>query len=113
MRSVRGQGPCQARSEQADLGYLPAEEGYGKARAAVERALALDANQAEAHAAMGWIKTLYDWDWAGADASYQRALALELGNAEVVRGAAFLAAALGRFDDAVALDRRAVELASA
>jgi hypothetical protein len=56
----------------------------------------LDANLAEAHALMGWIKTYYDWDWAGADASYQRALALEPGNGTVVRGAAGLAAALGR-----------------
>jgi len=99
-----------ARSSQADRGYLPTEEGYRKAREAAERALALDPNLAEAHAAMGWIKKNYDWDWAGADASYQRALALEPGNATVVRGAAALAATLGRFEEAMALDRRAVEL---
>jgi tetratricopeptide (TPR) repeat protein len=76
----------------------------------VERALALDANLAEAHAALGWIKTHYDWDWAGADVSYQQALALEPGNATAVRGAAKIAAALGRLDEALALARRAVEL---
>jgi tetratricopeptide (TPR) repeat protein len=103
-------GLADARSSQADSGYLPVEEGYRKAREAGERALALDANLAEAHAAMGWIQRSYDWDWAGADASYQRALALEPGNTTVVRGAAELAATLGRFDEALALDRRAVEL---
>jgi len=51
--------------------------GLRKAREAAERALSLDANLAEAHAALGRIKTDYDWDWAGADASFQRALALE------------------------------------
>ena len=59
---------------------------------------------------MGWIKKIYDWDWAGADASYQRALALEPGNAAVVRGAAALAGTLGRSEEAMALDHRALEL---
>jgi eukaryotic-like serine/threonine-protein kinase len=103
-------GLARARSVQADRGYLHAEEGYRKAREAAERALALDPNSAEAHAAMGWIKRSHDWDWAGADASYQRALALEPGNATVVRGAAVLAATLGRLEEAMVLDRRSIEL---
>ena len=103
-------GLAAARSDQADRGYLPVEEGYRKAREATERALALDANLAAAHAAMGGIKMSYDWDWAGADASYQRALALEPGNAKFVRNAGMLAKTLGRLDEALAQDRRAVEL---
>jgi serine/threonine-protein kinase len=103
-------GLAEARSGQADSGYVPVEEGYRKAREAVERALALDPNLAEAHETMGWIKRAYDWDWVGADASGQRALALEPGNATVVWSAAALASTLGRFEEALALDRRAVEL---
>ncbi|HYN15983.1 MAG TPA: tetratricopeptide repeat protein, partial [Terriglobales bacterium] len=103
-------GLANVRSRQADRGYLSVEEGYRKAREAAERALALDANLAEAHAAMGRIRWAYDWDWAGADASYQRALALEPGNASGIGNAAVLAATLGRFEEALALDRRAVEL---
>ena len=99
-----------ARTSQVGLGYLPVDEGYRKAREEVARALVLDPNLADAHAAMGWIKRTYDWDWAGADASYQHALALEPGNATVVRGAGSLAATLGRFDEALSLDRRAIEL---
>jgi TolB-like protein len=95
---------------QAASGYLPVDEGYRNAREAAERALALDGNLAEAHAAIGFIKTVYDWDWAGADASYQRALALEPRNATLLRQADVLPAALGRFDEALALDRRAMEL---
>ena len=99
-----------ARSRQANAGYLPVDVGFPKAREAAERALALDPNLAEAHLAMGYIKNNYDWDWVGADASLQRALALEPGNAMVIRGAATLAATLGRFEEALSLDRRAAEL---
>jgi serine/threonine-protein kinase len=98
------------RTNQADRGYLPAEEEYRKAREATERALALDPSLAAAHTDMGRIKQLYDWDWAAADASYQRALALEPGNATAVRGAATLAGTLGRLDEALVLERKAVEL---
>jgi len=97
-------------SLRTDSGYLPTDEGYRKARDAAERALALDPNLPEAHAARGFIKTNYDWDWAGADTSFQRALALDPGNVTTIRNAARLSAALGRFDEALALERRAVEL---
>jgi eukaryotic-like serine/threonine-protein kinase len=103
-------GLAAARSDQADSVYVPLAEGYGKAREEVEKALQLDPNLAEAHAALGWIRSGYDWDWAGADAAFSRALELEPGNAAIVRQAAFLAATLGRFDEALRLDRRAVEL---
>jgi eukaryotic-like serine/threonine-protein kinase len=95
---------------ETDSGYLPIEEGYRKTRDAAERALGLDPNLPEAHAAMGFIKMNYDWDWAGADAAFQRALALDAGNVTTIRDAARLSAALGRFDEALALERRAVEL---
>ncbi len=89
--------------------YGPVQE-YSVAREAAERALALDPSLADAHAAIGEIKLLYDWDWAGADAAYQRALVLEKGNAEIVERAASLTATLNRFEEALALSRRAVEL---
>lgn len=97
-----------ARTEAA---YGPSfEEGYRMARAAAERAMELDPSLAEAHAAIGRIKRTYDWDWAGADASFQKALVLEPQNSTVLLGASSLAASLGRFDEAVALNRRAVEV---
>lgn len=101
---------ARACSLQADSGYVPIEEGYRRAREAAERALALNPKLAEANAAMGIIKMAYDWDWVGADASFQRALALQPGNATVVRAASDLAANLGRLEEALTLNRRAVEL---
>ncbi len=86
------------------------EQGYRDGRAAAERALQLDPGLAEAHAAIGRIKRGYEWDWAGADAAFQKALALEPQNSVVLLGASSLQASLGHFDEAVGLNRRAVEI---
>jgi TolB-like protein/DNA-binding winged helix-turn-helix (wHTH) protein len=103
-------GLSRARYWQADKGLIPTEEGQRLAREADERALALDPNLPQAHAQMGRIKRQLDLDWAGAEASVQRAIALEPGNSEYVRSAAFTAAMLGRFDEALKLAHRAVDL---
>jgi len=59
---------------------------------------------------MGRIKQQVDFDGAGADASFQRAVEAEPGSPESVRSAASSAALLGRFDEALQLARRAVDL---
>src|SRR5216684_1264064 len=103
-------GLSRVRNRQANTGLIPSEEGHRLAREAVERALALNPNLAQAHTQMGRIKQQVDFDWAGADASFQRAVALDPGNPEVVRTTAGSAAMLGRFDEALPLHRRAVDL---
>jgi TolB-like protein/DNA-binding winged helix-turn-helix (wHTH) protein len=103
-------GLSRVRLWQVNVDLLPAEEGHRLAREAVERALALNPNLAQAHSQMGRIKEQVDFDWVGADASCQRAVALDPGNPEVVRTAALPAAILGRFDEALQLNRRAVDL---
>jgi tetratricopeptide (TPR) repeat protein len=99
-----------ARNWQANEGLIPMEEGRRLAREAVERALSLNPNLAVAHAQLGRLKITVDYDWAGANTSYQRAVELEPGNPEGVRSAAVSAAELGRFDEAVKLARQAVDL---
>jgi TolB-like protein/DNA-binding winged helix-turn-helix (wHTH) protein/Flp pilus assembly protein TadD len=103
-------GLSRVRKWQASSGLIPAEEGYRLAREAVERALALNPNLAQAYLEMGRIKQQVDFDLAGADASIQRAISLEPGNPEGVRMAGFSAALLGRLDEALQLERRAVDL---
>jgi tetratricopeptide (TPR) repeat protein len=103
-------GLSRARKWQAVTGLIPREDGYRLAREAVERALALNPNLAEAHAQMGRIKQQVDFDWAGADASFRRAVELEPGNSETALLAASSAAILGRLDEALQLTRRAVDL---
>lgn len=85
-------------------------EGYRDARSAAQRALQLDPGLAEAHAAVGRIERSFDWDWAGANAAFQKALALEPQNSVVLLGASSLQASLGNFEEAIALNRRAVEI---
>jgi TolB-like protein/DNA-binding winged helix-turn-helix (wHTH) protein/cytochrome c-type biogenesis protein CcmH/NrfG len=103
-------GLSRARNWQVNVTLIPAEEGHRLARQAVERALALNPNLAEAHTQMGRIKQQVDFDWAGAHAYFQRAVALDPGNPEVLRTAAGSAAMLGRFDEALPLHRRGVDL---
>jgi TolB-like protein/DNA-binding winged helix-turn-helix (wHTH) protein/Tfp pilus assembly protein PilF len=103
-------GLSRVRKWQGMQGLIPSEEGYRLAREAVERALALNPNLAAGHVQMARIKQQVDFDWAGADASYQRAVELEPGNPEAVGAAASSAATLGRFNEALRLNRRAVDL---
>jgi TolB-like protein/DNA-binding winged helix-turn-helix (wHTH) protein/Flp pilus assembly protein TadD len=103
-------GLSRARNWQVNVNLIPAEDGRRLALEAVERALALNPSLAEAHAQMGRIQQQVDFDWVGADASIQRALALEPGDPEFVRLAAFSATILGRLDAAPPLNRRAVKL---
>jgi len=91
-------------------GWTPFKEGYGRAREAALRALALEPDLAEGHVALARVRWGYDWDWSGADASTQRALELAPGNAEVVLAAGTLAGGLGRLDESIALCRQAIAL---
>ncbi len=48
-----------------------------RARAAAERALELVEELAPAHTALAGVRLWYEWDWAGAEAGFQRALELD------------------------------------
>ena len=102
-------GLSEANARQADNGFVPATDGYRRAREAAEKALALDPQLADAHLAMGRIHQVYDWDWEAADASYRRALDLEPGNARALRYAGLQAFTLGRWNEAIDLDNKAIE----
>jgi len=85
---------------------------YGpKARAAVDRALRLAPGMAEAHAASGLVKTFYEWDWAGADAEYQKAISSKPSLTEAHLGWALSLVIRRRYDEAIAEARRAADLA--
>src|SRR5712691_176847 len=99
-----------AQAIEAGAGWASYGEGYGHARESAERALALEPDLAEGHAALGQIRLLHDWDWSGADASSRRSMELAPGNAGVVLAAAFVSAFLGRLDESIALCRRVIVL---
>jgi len=56
---------------------LPPAEAFPKAKATAEKALELDQNCGEAHAALGWAATGYDWDWGTAEREFRRAVELK------------------------------------
>jgi tetratricopeptide (TPR) repeat protein len=102
-------GLARAYTVQAGQGWIPVAEGYARSREAALKAIALDPQLADAYMALGYIQNTADWDWAAADSSYRKALALEPGNAETLRTAALLSAKLGRFDEAIRGLQQAIE----
>jgi len=51
-------------------------------RTAALKAIALDEQLAQAHNSLGRIKLLFDWDWAGAEYEFKRAVELDPGSAD-------------------------------
>ena len=96
-------------AREADFGWVPMAEGYDRARAAVERSLALEPNLAEAHEILGWIRVHHHMDWAAAEECYRRGLELAPDNVGVLNGAGMMAANAGRIDEAIELYHRALE----
>ena len=82
------------------FGLQPPREVFVPARTAAQRALALDDELAEAHAALADIQKCYDWNWGGAERSYRRAIALDPGYAVAHQWYAGLLSILGRHDEA-------------
>ncbi len=60
---------------------LPPHEAMPQAKSAALRALELDQTLAEAHGALGLVKLRYEWDFAGAEEEFKRAIALNPGYA--------------------------------
>lgn len=52
------------------------QENRARARAAALKAIELDDTSAEAHTALGGVKSFYDYDWEGARREFARAIAL-------------------------------------
>jgi adenylate cyclase len=97
-------------TEMSDGGMVAAAVARPRANAAVAEALRLDPFLSEAHTAAGYIKSLWEFDWSGAEAAFRRALELSPSNADAYDFYGRLCSALGRFDEAVELVRRAQEL---
>jgi serine/threonine-protein kinase len=91
----------------AVAGSDPPEEAFPRAKAAVARALEIDSGLAEAHAVLGHIKYACDYDWAGAEAEFKRAIELNPNTGEVYDFYGLMLSSLGRYDEAIELQRRA------
>lgn len=89
---------------------LPKPEAIPKARQAAMMALQLDDTLAEAHVASGRIMTYYDWDWAGAEREFKRAIELNANSADAYREYAAFLTSVGRNEEAIAEAKEAREL---
>jgi TolB-like protein/DNA-binding winged helix-turn-helix (wHTH) protein/Tfp pilus assembly protein PilF len=89
---------------------LPASEAMPKAKAAAERALALDDSLAEAHASLAWVAFTYEWDFVRAEAGFRGALELNPGYATAHQWYTDYLCAMGRLEEATSEIGRARQL---
>jgi serine/threonine-protein kinase len=69
-------GLADAHNMLAQFGYVAPHEGMKKAREAARKSIEINPRLAEGHVALAAVMEAYDWDWAGAEHEYRRALAL-------------------------------------
>jgi TolB-like protein/tRNA A-37 threonylcarbamoyl transferase component Bud32/Tfp pilus assembly protein PilF len=94
-----------------ELSYAnPPREMMPKSKAAAVKALQLDESVAEAHAALGWVKWRYDWDWTGAEREFRRALELDPNSEMAHAQYALYLDSMQRADEATAEHNRTIAL---
>ena len=96
--------------QQAVFGIKTFKEAIPFARKAASRAIELNERLDEGHTALGSIKYYYDWDWAGAEKEFDRALELNPGSLNVRIAYGHFLHILGRRDAAVGEGELAVKL---
>ena len=95
------------------LGYytsLSPRDAYTKGRAAATRALQLDGTLAEPHAALGVVKRDFEWDWAGAEHDFQRAIEVNPSYVEAYHWRSTLLSLLERHDEGLLEKKKALAM---
>ena len=89
---------------------LPRHETMPKAKAYAEKALAIDEALAEAHTSLGFVKMNYEFDWAGAESEFKRALELSANYSVAHQFYAGCLLQQGRTEEGLREAKRALEL---
>jgi TolB-like protein/Flp pilus assembly protein TadD len=84
--------------------------GYESALAAAEKAVALAPDLAAGFSARGFLRAVYKFDFAGAQADLDKAVALSPGDAMVLHRSAVLLGVLGDLPGAIAREQQALAL---
>jgi TolB-like protein/DNA-binding winged helix-turn-helix (wHTH) protein/Tfp pilus assembly protein PilF len=91
-------------------GSLRPREAYPKAKVAALKALELNDNLAEAHAALGQIRFMFEWEWSSPEGYFKRAVQLNPSSADVYTLYGNYLVKTGRFDEGIAALKKAIEL---
>ncbi len=92
-----------------DYSPVPAAEGAAKARAAAQKALAIDDTSSQAHAVLaGAYQNL--WEWDASEREFRRAIELDPNNGTAHQWYGLFLSDLGRNDDAMAEFRRSIQI---
>ncbi len=89
---------------------LPPDKAMAQAKAAAIKGLKLDDSSAETHASMGHILHNYDWDFAGAEREFKRAIELNPNYAEAHHWYSHYLMQLGRTQESLKEAQLAKEL---
>lgn len=103
-------GVAKAYAELGETGAMEPDDAYQRARKAALKAVQLDEGLADAHCVLAQLAAVGDFDWAGAEREFKRALELMPGSADTWDLYGRLCSALQRYDEAVVMERRAQEL---
>jgi len=88
---------------------LPPGEAVERAKKAATKALQLDDTLGEPHAALAQIKFTQDWDWAGAESEFKRAIELNPNDTNALHMYSHYLLSMGRIDESYAVSTRALQ----
>jgi serine/threonine protein kinase/Flp pilus assembly protein TadD len=92
------------------MNLAPPTEMWPKAKAALQKALSLDEDLAEAHAVAASLAFWFEWDWEAAGRSFDRVLSLNPGDAMSHGQRGWFCLNKRRFDEAIREIKKALEL---
>jgi tetratricopeptide (TPR) repeat protein len=92
------------------FGAIPMKESHSMAKAAAMKALELDDQLGEAHAALAAIVMDYDWNWPEAERHFSRAIELDAHYPTAHRLYSQYLSLMGRSDEAIAEAKRALDI---
>ena len=108
-RAYSGLADCYSMMGSSAFGTVRPAEMLPRARAAAEKAIALDSSLAEAHNSLGVCALFFDWDWTAAERAFRRSLELNPENAVARISYSQYLLIVGRLDDCIREARRAAE----
>ncbi len=89
---------------------MPRSEAAQHAKNSAQRALELDENSSEAHASLGVILEVFDWDWKGAEQEFRRAIDMNPNHFDAHYEYGLLLSRLKRLDEAQAELEKSLEI---